>query len=97
MTQPKPTKEQEEALKDVLENECLTWESEKEPLTEKIVLAFYISTIGHAKNYSKKRRKVFCCSPNGYRICGIEGKTKSPSQTPRGLRSNQMFPPCVRG
>jgi len=36
MSQPKPTKEQEQALKNVLEDECLTWESEKEPLTEKI-------------------------------------------------------------
>jgi len=46
MSQPKPTKEQEEALKDVLEDECLLWESEKEPLTEKIH-DFFVYTCGH--------------------------------------------------
>jgi len=48
MSQQKPTKEQEEALKDVLEDECLTWESEKEPLTEKIH-DFFVYTCWYKK------------------------------------------------
>jgi hypothetical protein len=36
MNNQKPTKEQEEALKDVLEDECLTWEFEETSILEKI-------------------------------------------------------------
>jgi|GEM_PF-5238212 len=36
MIQPKPTKEQEETLKEILEDECLAWDFEEESLTEKI-------------------------------------------------------------
>jgi len=39
-----------------------------------VVGELVISTIRHTKNCSKKQRKVFRCSPNGCRICGIEGK-----------------------
>jgi len=46
MIQPKPTKEQEEALKNVLEDECFAWGSGEKSLTEKIN-DFFIYTIWH--------------------------------------------------
>ena len=59
MNNQKPTKEQEEALKTVLEDECFTWGFEKEPLTEKIQDFFVYTIWGRIQSAYRKAKYLF--------------------------------------